>query len=181
MGGVDLFDMLMALYKVDHKSRKWYHRIFFWSFNVAMMNGWLLYKRHCQQKGIPMSDLLKFTTTVSQSLIMDNKVPQGLSLAKRRGRPSRSKAAVTEGPSTSAQDAETTERPMKKARRVLLVNETCRFDMVGHLPGHCETKQRCKLCGQYVRLKCFKCDCHLCVTKYRNCFVKYHTKERRFN
>jgi len=29
MGGVDLFDMLMALYKVDHKSRKWYRRIFF--------------------------------------------------------------------------------------------------------------------------------------------------------
>ena len=28
MGGVDLFDMLMALYKVDHRSAKWYRRIF---------------------------------------------------------------------------------------------------------------------------------------------------------
>lgn len=29
MGGVDLFDMLMALYRLDHKSKKWYIRIFF--------------------------------------------------------------------------------------------------------------------------------------------------------
>ena len=28
MGGVDLFDMLMSLYKVDHRSPKWYRRIF---------------------------------------------------------------------------------------------------------------------------------------------------------
>jgi len=29
MGGVDLFDMLMALCRIDHKSTKWYRRIFF--------------------------------------------------------------------------------------------------------------------------------------------------------
>jgi len=76
MGGVDLFDMLMALYKVDHKSGKWYRLIFFWSLNVVIVNGWLLYKRQCQQMGTPVSeqsDLLKFTITVSQSLQMENK------------------------------------------------------------------------------------------------------------
>jgi len=40
MGSVDLFDMLMSLYKVDHKSRQWYRRIFYWLFNVAIVNGW---------------------------------------------------------------------------------------------------------------------------------------------
>ena len=28
MGGVDLNDMMQALYRIDHKSRKWYRRIF---------------------------------------------------------------------------------------------------------------------------------------------------------
>jgi len=68
MGGVNLFDMLLTLYKVDHKSRKWYRRIFYWSFNVAIVNDRLLYKRQCQQMGTPVyeqSDLLKFTITVN--------------------------------------------------------------------------------------------------------------------
>ena len=30
MDGVDLFDMLISMYIVDHKSVKWYRRIFFW-------------------------------------------------------------------------------------------------------------------------------------------------------
>jgi hypothetical protein len=60
------------------------------------LNGWLLYKRHCQQLGITISeqyDLLKFTTTVSQSLLIDNKLPPSLS-ANRRGRPCRSQSTA---------------------------------------------------------------------------------------
>jgi hypothetical protein len=180
MGGVDLFDMLLALYKCDHKSKKWYRRIFLWSLNVAVVNGWLLYKRHCQQLGITISeqyDLLKFTTTVSQSLLMDNKLPPSLS-AKRRGRPCRSQSTASIQSSTAAElHEETSDLLMKKTRRVLTVNETSRFDLIGHLPVHSEPKQRCKLCGQYVRMKCLKCNCHLCVTKERNCYIKYHTND----
>lgn len=31
MGGVNLADRYRALYNVERKSRKWWHRIFFWS------------------------------------------------------------------------------------------------------------------------------------------------------
>ena len=44
MGGTDLYDMLMALYKVDHKSRKWYRCVFFWILSTCAVQGWLYYK-----------------------------------------------------------------------------------------------------------------------------------------
>jgi len=173
MGGVDLFDMLMALYKIDHKSTKWYRRIYFWVLNVAIVNGWLLYKRHCQQYGTnscDQLDLLKFTCSVSQSLIMENKLPNSLT-QKRRGRPSK----VDPLPGVACDGVEDT-CPAKKSRRVFQVNETSRYDNVGHFPDHCEPKQRCRVCGNAVRVKCMKCNCCLCVTKNKNCFVAYHTK-----
>ena len=95
MGGVDLFDMLMSLYKVDHKSNKWYRRIFFWVLHVvnvlhvAVVNGWILYKRHFKQYGTPLREqlsLLDFTTSVSQALINVNKLPPAVAAVKR-GRP----------------------------------------------------------------------------------------------
>jgi hypothetical protein len=170
MGGVDLFDMLMALYRVDHKSTKWYRRIFFWALNVAAVNGWLLYKRHCQQTGKPgreQLDLLGFTSSVSQSLLMIDKLPAAITQT-RRGRPLK-----PEPTSDALNDA----RPAKKQRKASTsVNEISRYDHMGHYPQHCEPKQRCKLCGQYVRMKCIKCNCCLCVTKDRNCFLAYHTE-----
>ena len=35
MGGVDLCDMLLELYRIDFKSKKWYVRIFFYILDLA--------------------------------------------------------------------------------------------------------------------------------------------------
>ena len=89
MGGVDLFDMLMSLYKVDHKSTKWYRRIFLWTLNLGVVNGWLVYKRHATQLMLPkreQMDLIKFTAGVGEALVQQNKLPPALT--RRRGRPS---------------------------------------------------------------------------------------------
>ncbi|KAK0044836.1 PiggyBac transposable element-derived protein 2 [Biomphalaria pfeifferi] len=89
MGGVDLFDMLAGLYRVDHKSRKWYRRIFYWALNVACVNSWILYRRHCSQLSVPnkdVLDLLGFVTRISQCLIVINKPAPPLQ--RKRERPS---------------------------------------------------------------------------------------------
>ncbi|KRZ15838.1 PiggyBac transposable element-derived protein 2 [Trichinella zimbabwensis] len=39
LGGVDLSNMLSALYKIGHKSRKWTRRIFYWVIVTAAANG----------------------------------------------------------------------------------------------------------------------------------------------
>ena len=89
MGGVDLFDMLMSLYRIDHRSKKWYRRIFYWSIHLGIVNGWLIYRRHCDMKATPAKEqlsLIQFTAAVSESLISEKKVPP--QLVQKRGRPS---------------------------------------------------------------------------------------------
>jgi len=181
MGGVDLFDMLMSLYKLDHKSCKWYRRIFLWVLNVAVVNGWLLYRRHAQQKSVPgrdQLDLLDFTASISEGLICEQKLPPVLA-RKCPGRPSRSHDVedTSTGGAESGADAEQEEpeNPTRKRRRIIAAKVHGRYDNVGHFPEHCEKKQRCKVCQSYVRIKCMKCQCHLCVTKDKNCFLAFHT------
>ncbi|XP_003381891.1 conserved hypothetical protein [Trichinella spiralis] len=75
MGGIDLNNMLAALYRIEHKSQKWNRRIFFWIISTAMTNAWQLYKR--DRKEMPGTctgtlDLLSFTCQVSQSLCLVN-------------------------------------------------------------------------------------------------------------
>jgi len=136
MGGVDLFDMLSAIYRIDHKSVKWYRRIFYWALNVACINSWILYKRHCSQLAVAEKDyldLLGFVTQVSQCLIVANKPTAPL--ARKRGRPSSYASQEEEtGDSDEARDKRKfTSAPLPEIR----------LDNVGHLPLHTTEKGRC--------------------------------------
>ena len=83
MGEVDLFDMFQALFRLHHRSKKGYMRIFFWIQGTSLINAWCLYRRLSGQGGIPHAeqrDLLHFTAQVASSLVR-NSLP-------KRGRPS---------------------------------------------------------------------------------------------
>lgn len=43
MGGVDLLDSLLALYRNKIRSKKWYHRLVFHFLGVIIVTTWLLY------------------------------------------------------------------------------------------------------------------------------------------
>lgn len=45
MGYVDKMDMLKACYEVDRKSKKWWHRIFFYFVDVSLVNAFILYTK----------------------------------------------------------------------------------------------------------------------------------------
>lgn len=45
MGGVDLADMLVALYRTEMKTRRWYMPIFSQIIDICVNNAWLLYRR----------------------------------------------------------------------------------------------------------------------------------------
>src|SRR6218665_1924621 len=75
MGGGDLFDMLMPLYRLARsQSCKWYCRNFFWVLSVAVIYGWLLYCHHTQLKRVLVQDLLDFTANISEILISEYKL-----------------------------------------------------------------------------------------------------------
>ncbi|XP_065662880.1 piggyBac transposable element-derived protein 3-like [Hydra vulgaris] len=46
MGGVDLADMLISLFRTTIKTRRWYLKVFFHCLDIAKVNGWLVYRRH---------------------------------------------------------------------------------------------------------------------------------------
>ncbi|XP_070691520.1 piggyBac transposable element-derived protein 3-like [Pempheris klunzingeri] len=87
MGGVDALDALIAYYRIQIRSKKYYHRFFFHLVDMVIVNSWLLYRRDCDSLGVPrkqQKDLLAFRTSIAQALCM-----QGKDMSrKKRGRPS---------------------------------------------------------------------------------------------
>ena len=45
MGGVDLFDQFVAIYRARIRSKRWWWPFFAWSLNAAAVNAWLLHKK----------------------------------------------------------------------------------------------------------------------------------------
>ena len=45
MGGRDLLDSLLSLYRIQIRSKKWYHKLFFHFLDVTVVQSWLVYCR----------------------------------------------------------------------------------------------------------------------------------------
>ena len=77
MGGVDLANMLIALYRTKIMTKKrWYLKIIFHIVDICKVNGWLLYCRHCKQNSIASKHqtfLLSFVTEVSLAIRQSSK------------------------------------------------------------------------------------------------------------
>ena len=167
MGGVDKFDMLMALYRCEHKTRKWYRPIFLWTLHLCVVNGWLHYRRDCKQlnESVRM-DLLEFTTKVATALIMQGK-PSGSITPRKRGRPSAA--------NTSQLVENEPEKKVLRTRQFSPIEEVAK-DGFAHWPEMVtvSSRKRCKKCQVLTQTRCMKCAIHLCLRPGRNCFVEYH-------
>jgi hypothetical protein len=66
MGLVDKADMLKALYEVNRKSRKWWHRIFWYFLDVTVVKAFIIYR---EQTNDMKTNLIKFRLSLVASLI----------------------------------------------------------------------------------------------------------------
>lgn len=159
MGGVDLNDMLIALYRKDIRSKRFYLRIIFHLVDMCVVNAWLLYRRHCTQKGQKYKTLVVFRSEIGRALTSSSAINP-----RRRGRPSNESQ---EEPTTSSRH---------RARQVRPVDDV-RFGGWGHFPEYVENPLRCKHCVKgIIQVKCQRCQVHLCFTPTRNCFKDFHTR-----
>lgn len=160
MGGVDLHNMLVELYRIDIRARRYYVRIIWHLIDMCCVNGWLVYRRHMKQKNNKKYMALKdFKANIGNALLK-----AGKTIIRKRGRPSLSPAAP--------------EQPAKQKKRAPRPNVDVQYDQIGHWAVHIEPKQRCRHCVKaYARQKCIKCNVSLCFTKDRNCFYNFHNKE----
>lgn len=165
MGGVDLHDMLVELYRVDIRVKRYYLRIIFHIIDMCVVNAWLLYRRHFKQlseRGKPIS-LLNFKLCIAHALLS-----AGKDKTRKNGR---------ENPSTEGGARE--EAVQKKTYRYSAKPvEDVRYDCYDHWPEPTNDKKRCKLCiKMYSQTKCSKCNLYLCLNQKRNCFVVFHKKQ----
>uniref|UniRef100_A0A2H1X0R7 SFRICE_016683 n=1 Tax=Spodoptera frugiperda TaxID=7108 RepID=A0A2H1X0R7_SPOFR len=55
MGGVDLADMLVSLYRSNFKTKRWYMALFAQTLDICANNARLLYRRDCQNSKKPLA------------------------------------------------------------------------------------------------------------------------------
>ena len=165
MGGVDLMDQMIGLYRIYIRSRKWPLRLIFHAVDFAIVNSWFEYRQDCNRLKIPKKaqmDLLDFRLRLAECL-----VKVGNPVQIKRGRPSSS-------------------TPELSRKKIAKCNEEVRpipevqHDSIDHLPqlDGCKEGKRCKngKCNKKTHFYCDKCLVHLCIKKERNCFVIYHRK-----
>ena len=83
MGGVDKLDMLISLYRIFLKSRKWTLRMLFHAIDLPCANSWLEYMRDMERLGEKKKmDFLHFKLRIGEALIM-----MGKGNKRKQGRP----------------------------------------------------------------------------------------------
>ena len=159
MGGVDLCDMMVELYRTDIRSRRWYLRIVYYCLDVAVQNAWVLYRRHVgQHKQSNYMPLKEFRSNIASALTTAGKI-----MPQKRGRPSIDDKASCP--------------PKDKRSRVALPVADVRYDSLAHWPQFSQKRMRCKHCPSgYTRILCSKCKVGLCLNDRKNCFMAFHNK-----
>ena len=109
--------MLIALYRIPCKTKRWHQKIFWHLVDNAKVNAWLLYRRHYQQYEDATKNkkaLLVFSFEIAEAMIHSDKVTP----CSWRGRPPkrRNTKSVTRG----------------KKPTVPLPIHNVRYDQVGH-------------------------------------------------
>lgn len=88
MGGVDLMDSFLGRNHITMRSKKWYLRIFFHLFDLAIINSWIVYKKNAQERGEPKKSLLTMGQFRNElAFVLCNR---GTTKEAKRGRPSTS-------------------------------------------------------------------------------------------
>lgn len=148
MGGVDLADMLVSLYRSNFKTKRWYMALFAQALDICVNNGWLLYRKEAVGVKSQLT-LKKFRIQLVTELLQKHRTRQ-----------------------TSSQENEASDKI--KAPVAPRPPESVRYDNIGHLPTFL-TQGRCKYCKKgYTSVCCAKCNLRLCMLEKRNCFYHFH-------
>lgn len=166
MGGIDTMDMLISFYRINIRSKKYYLKIIFHLIDLCIANGWLLYRRHCEQLRLPKNEirsLLQFRTEIGEACLK-YVIPKDPA-PRPRGRP-------------AANSQSRQKKPLPTTTRAVRVQHppvNIRSDGYHHWPIS-TTKGRCRHigCNSYSTIMCAKCKLRLCINAKKNCFKDYH-------
>jgi hypothetical protein len=155
MGGVDLLDSMLGYYRIQIRSKKWYHKIMFHMFDLVRVNAWILWRKHNDAVHMPLAD---FKIAIADALCK-----AGKTVTPKRGRPSN---GLQQKIDEKKKRVPAAEMPQAEVRQVGFC----------HYPIWRDTRGRCKLrdCKEKSFVACEKCEVTLCLNKDRNCFKAFH-------
>lgn len=164
MGGVDLHDQMISLYRMSFRSKKYYQRMIFHLLDMTVVNSWIMCRRDAANLCIPKSKqigLCEFKLKIAFSLMKGGK-----DVISKRGRPS-----------ISVELQYSKKRKTGNATNPI-PQKDIRLDKVGHFPAYAEKRMTCKLplCKGKIFVYCMKCKVHLCCDKTKNCFYIFHNE-----
>lgn len=151
MNSVDKFDQIKAVYEINRKSKKWWHRVFFYFIDASITNAFIIYKL----LGKKDKKMKEFRREIVHELVAAKTVN---SIRKR----------------LSYEMADT----IKLGRKKPTTSSAIRHTDSAHQPVR-DTRRRCANCStakNEVRTDwiCSVCRIPLCLSKRRNCFQDYH-------
>jgi len=157
MGGVDLLDSLIGLYRSRLRSKKWYLRIFFHLIDMMVVNAWILYRDCCTRSGEQKSMRLRDFKADIAAVFCNTDLEVR---PNKKGRRSRNDGSP----------------PTKYRRCAPRPQEHLRTDGNQHWPEWSERRGRCRLagCKGSTRVRCSKCKIFVCFTPKQNCFRLFH-------
>jgi hypothetical protein len=149
MNYVDKYDQLLSSYKIDRRSKKWWHRIFFYLIDAAVVNSCCIYK----SLELPYLSSKDFRRAVIDGLVAERLVSN-----KRQSTNSQPIQIKKSKPFTPTEIRLTssTHQPQRSSRR------RCAL---------CSTKSK-QVRTDWI---CTVCQVPLCLTKNKSCFQSYHT------
>lgn len=156
MNYVDKFDQKKAVYSINRKSKKWWHRLFFHFLDATIVNSYIVYTELCKlgkaDKDNPLR-LKDFRRQVYRGLLAEEE----LKCTKKRG---------------------STSEVVEIKRHKPYVDPEIRLKNSAHRPEH-TTSRRCANCSTKDRpirsnWICCVCKVPLCVKKDKNCFENFH-------
>ena len=154
-GGVDKADMLISLYRLSRKSKKWWHRIFYGLIDWALCNAFIAFNKVTKAK---MKSLDFQRRGVAQSVIT-------------RGHPMKVGWSFSYAPPAASK---------KRKSLTYSVPQSIQKENVGvHWPNYNKKHGRCEVCAKekqeaHPHIKCSACNVFLCLSEKKNCFAKFH-------
>uniref|UniRef100_A0A1E1XP67 Putative transposase n=1 Tax=Amblyomma sculptum TaxID=1581419 RepID=A0A1E1XP67_AMBSC len=151
MGGVDRFDQKRNAYPVDRRSKKGWHRIFYFLLDAAIVNAFV---QHTALEHAENLDFLHFKLILGRQLIQRQSF--------RAGRKSRGDFQRKNG--------------RKSGALMTGVPAEIRFQGKDHFPKASGTRRRCRWCSTKrsevrTKLLCGACNVPLCT----DCFSPFHS------
>lgn len=147
MNCVDKFDQMKAAYEIDRKSRKWWHRIFFYLLDTCVVNASILYKK----LNLPPKTMKQFRREVIDGLISNRFIQVSPKPHFPVLHPNKKQKLSHEIRLTSA-----AHQPQRTTRR------RCAL---------CSTKKK-PIRSDWA---CITCNVALCLGKDKDCFQKFHS------